>query len=107
MMQGVEPHARSSKSDYQHAVSLMQETLPSFVKFFSLIPDDAKLEQDLLRQSDRISKLAQKLVRVSFKAKNKYPLLPPTIQAYGHMFMAIDDALDRALRSNAGLGEVA
>lgn len=103
MMRGVEQAARPSKSDYQQAVALMQEALPDLVQFFALIPDDEKLERELLRQSDRIAKLAHKLIQIAFKAKKKYPNLPPTIQAYGHMFIAIDDALDRALRSNEGV----
>lgn len=103
MMKGVEQAARPSKSDYQQAVALMQEALPDLVQYFALIPDDEKLERELLRQSDRIAKLAHKLIQIAFKAKKKYPNLPPTIQAYGHMFIAIDDALDRALRSNEGV----
>lgn len=103
MMKGVEQATRPSKSDYQQAVILMQESLPDLVQFFALIPNDAKLEQELLRQSDRIAKMAHKLIQIAFKAKKQYPNLPPTMQAYGHMFIAIDDALDRALRSNEGV----
>lgn len=102
-MRGQEQAAKSPKSDHQHAVALMEEAKPDMVKLMALIPDDASLEQELVRQSDRIAKLAQKLVQVGFKFKKKYPNLPPTILAYGHMFLAIDDALNRALRSNEGI----
>ncbi len=100
MMQGQEQKAQRPKSDFEQAVRLLSENVPTLVDLLKNgLPDDAALERELLRQSSRIAEAAQRMIQESFKAKAKYPNLPPTIQAYGHMFLAIDDALHKALRS--------
>lgn len=100
VMKGQEDKATRPKSDYEQAVRLMSLSMPKLTSFLKEgIPDDASLEKELLRQSDRIASAARKMIQESMKARNKYPNLPPTIQAYGHMFLAIDDALNKSIRS--------
>jgi len=101
LMKGQEQAARRPKNDYEQAVGLMALNMPKLLEFLKEgIPDDTKLETELLRQSDRIVTVVNRMIQEGFKAKKKYPNLPPTIQAYGHMFLAIDDTLSKALRSN-------
>lgn len=100
VMRGQEEKASRPKSDYEQAVRLMSLHMPKLTAFLKEgIPDDKALEQELLRQSDRIASAVRKMIQESFKARKTYPHLPPTLQAYGHMFLAIDDALNKALRS--------
>jgi len=102
VMKQQEQAARRPKSDFEQAVRLLNTSMPKMMAFVKEgIPQDEALERELLRQSDRIAEAARRMIQESFKAKKKYPNLPPTIQAYGHMFLAIDDALHRALRSEA------
>ena len=105
-MAGQEQASRPNKSDYEQAVRLMEDLKPRLLSHLALIPDDADLERELLRHSDRIAKLANKLIQTSYKAKNKSPSLPLTIQAFGYLFLSIDDTLDLALRSNEGISSL-
>ena len=99
MMKDQENAARRPSSDKDKAVALMAMGMPKLQEFLTVgIPDDAKLERELLRQSQRIVDAINRMVSEGFKAKKKYPNLPPTIAAYGHMFLAIDDALQKSLR---------
>lgn len=102
IMKGQEQAARRSKTDFEQAIRLLDSNMPKLIGFVREgIPQDESLERELLRQSARIADAAQRMVQEGFKAKKKYPNLPPTIQAYGHMFLAIDDALHKALRSES------
>jgi len=99
-MRGQEGKATRPKTDYEQSVRLMSLHMPKLTSLLQVgIPDDSSLEKELLRQSDRISSAVRKMIQESMKARKKYPNLPPTIQAYGHMFLAIDDALNKAIRS--------
>jgi chromosome segregation ATPase len=102
-MKAVEQKARKPQNELQFAERLMETSAPQIVKFVALLPEDAEVEAELLRNSDKIAKSVQALTRFAEKLRKKYPRLPAAIQAYGAMFLAIDDALDRALRTNQGV----
>jgi hypothetical protein len=102
LMRGQEQAAQRPKSDFEQSLRLLAQSMPKLTGFVKEgLPQDQGLERELLRHSDRIAEAARRMIQESFKAKRKYPNLPPTIQAYGHMFLAIDDALHKALRSQA------
>lgn len=104
-MKAVEQKARKPQNELQFAKRLMETSVPQIVKFVALLPDDTEVESELLRNSEKIAKSIQALMRFAEKLRKRYPNLPAVIQAYGAMFLAIDDALDRALRTNEGVKE--
>jgi hypothetical protein len=99
MMEGLEQGAQAPRSDQQRAVAIMAEIRPELLKYFSLLPNDESLEIILLNHSDKIRGLADNLIKIAYSHKDRYPNLPLTISAYAHLFLALDDAFDRALRS--------
>lgn len=100
IMRAQEQAARRPKTDFEQAVRLVDANMPQLTLLMKEgIPPDEALERELLRHSARIAEISNRMRQEAFKAKKKYPNLPPTIQAYGHLFLAIDDALHKALRS--------
>lgn len=99
MMRSQEQAARAPKSDLENARALLEIDEPKLVSLIRAgIPNDRALETELLRQSNHVKTAVQLMIQQGLKAKDKYPNLPPTISAYGHMFLAIDEALYLALR---------
>lgn len=102
VMRGQEQAAQRPKTDFQQAVRLLDTHTPKLMALMKEgIPDDERLERELLRYSSKTVEAVNRMIQESHKARKKYPNLPPTIMAYGHMFLAIDDALHKALRTGA------